>query len=129
MADVIRMSKTTVYLKERDFPFVVRVAIPDGGFECTLGAIKAWHHHHGSPERRGQRRLAGEQEFWRWCFDGLEIAKAVRQRFGGQILPVAMRLRTGRRPDGVSPTFAAGKSAHGRGQRAAEVKRASPLPA
>lgn len=128
MTDLVRMSKTTVRLKGRDCPFVVQVAIPDGGFECTLGAIKAWHHHNGNPERRGQRHLAGEQEFWRWCFDGLEIAKAVRHRFGGQILPVAMGLRSGHRPDGVAPIFAAGKSARGRVEQNAEVKRGFPVP-
>lgn len=111
MAELLRMSEVMVRVNERDFPFVVQIAVPDGGFECTLGAIDARHHYNRNPQRRGQRYHAGEQEFWRWCFDGLEIAKAVRHRFGGEILPVAIRLRTDRRPDRVSP--AAAKSARG----------------
>jgi len=102
MTDLFRMRKVTVRVSERDFPFVVQIAVPDGGFECTLGAINAWNHHNGNPQRRGRHYHAGEQEFWRWCFEGLEIAKAVRNRFGGEILPVAVRLGTNQRPDRVS---------------------------
>ncbi len=104
MADLLRMRKMRVPVSERDFPFVVQIAVPDGGFECTLGAINAWHHHNGGPQRRRRHYHAAEQEFWGWCFEGLEIAKAVRQRFGGEILPVALRVGTDRRPDRISWT-------------------------
>jgi hypothetical protein len=41
-------------VNERDFPFVVKIAVPDGGFECTLDAINAWHHYSRNPQYRGQ---------------------------------------------------------------------------
>lgn len=92
------MRNVTVRVNDRDFPFVVQIAVPDGGFECALGAVHTWHRYGGKPQRGGQRYHAGgEQEFWSWCFEGLEIAKAVRHRFGGEILPVAIRSRTKRR--------------------------------
>jgi hypothetical protein len=123
MADLVRMSKTTVRLGERDFPFVVQVAVPDGGFECTLGVIDAWHHHNGNPRSR-LRHATGEQAFWSWCFEGLEVAKAVRGRFGGEIMPVALRLHAGSRLDRASHVAAAGKFTRGPREHAAEVRRA-----
>ena len=129
MGDLVRMRKMKVRVGERDFPFVVHVAVPDGGFECTLGAINAWHHHNGKPQHHGQRSRAGEQEFWRWCFEGLEIAKAVRHRFGGEILPVAVRLRADGRAERVSRVPAAAKSERTPRGQDSEVKRARSIPA
>ena len=94
MANLFRMKKVTARVNERNYPFVVHVAVPDGGFECTLDAINAWHCYSGSKQRRGQRHRMGDQEFWSWCFDGLEIAKAFRHRFGGEIVPVTVRRRS-----------------------------------
>ncbi len=111
MADLLRMREMRVRVSERDFPFVVQITVPDGGFECTLGAVNAWRHCNGATQRRRPHYHAGEHEFWGWCFDGLEIAKAVRQRFGGEILPVAVRVRADRRPDRVSQVPDAGRSA------------------
>jgi hypothetical protein len=91
MANLLRMKKVTARVNEREYPFVVQVAVPDGGFECTLEAINAWHGYSRSKQRRGQRYRVGEQEFWSWCFDGLEIAKSFRHRFGGEIMPVKVR--------------------------------------
>ncbi|MGA7790289.1 MAG: hypothetical protein WCA56_19240 [Xanthobacteraceae bacterium] len=93
MANLLRMKKVTARVNEREFPFVVQIAVPDGGFECTLDAINAWHCYSKNKQRRGPRHRDGEQEFWRWCFDGLEIAKSFRQRFGGEIMPVTLRQR------------------------------------
>ncbi len=47
MADLLRMRKLTVRVGEREFPFAVEVAVPDGGFACDPGAIDAWHHYNG----------------------------------------------------------------------------------
>ena len=119
MANLLRMKKVTARVNERDYPFVVQVAVPDGGFECTLEAINAWHGYSRSRQRRGQRYRRGEQEFWSWCFDGLEIAKSFRHRFGGEIMPVTVRRRSDSRdpalqasaPDGAGCVVPGQKSA------------------
>jgi hypothetical protein len=36
MTSSIRKKKVNAHINERDFPFVVQIAVPDGGFECTL---------------------------------------------------------------------------------------------
>jgi len=109
MANLLRMKKVTARVNERDFPFVVQIAVPDGGFECTLDAINAWHCYSKNKQRRGQRHHVGEREFWRWCFEGLEIAKTFRQRFGGEIVPVTVRRRTESQRDPALQIAAVGK--------------------
>jgi hypothetical protein len=116
MANLLRMKKVTARVNEREYPFVVQVAVPDGGFECTLEAINAWHCYSRSRQRRGQRYRRGEQEFWSWCFDGLEIAKSFRHRFGGEIMPVTVRRRSESRRDPAlqtSPADGGGRMAPG----------------
>ncbi len=108
MANLLRMKKVTARVNEREYPFVVQVAVPDGGFECTLEAINAWHGYSRSRQRRGQRYRRGEQEFWSWCFDGLEIAKSFRHRFGGEIMPVTVRRRSESRDPALQPSPANG---------------------
>ena len=91
MANLLRLKKVTARVNERDFPFIVQVAVPDGGFECTLDAINAWHCYSKNRQRRGQRHRVDQQEYWRWCFEGLEVAKSFRLRFGGELMPLAVR--------------------------------------
>jgi hypothetical protein len=98
MTNLPRVKKVTVRVNEGDFPFVVQIAVPDGGFECALGAINAWHRYSRNPQYRGPPYHIGEQEFRSWRFAGLEIAEAFRYRFGGEILPVTTRARTNHRP-------------------------------
>lgn len=114
MANLLRLKKVKARSNEAAFPFVVQIAVPDGGFGCTLDAINAWHCYSKNRQRRGQRQRVGEREYWSWCFEGLEIAKQFRQRFGGEILPVTIRPRPERRRDGASailPTASFGADA------------------
>lgn len=97
MANLLRLKKIKARSNEAAFPFVVQIAVPDGGFGCTLDAINAWHCYSKNRQRRGQRQRIGVREYWSWCFEGLEIAKEFRQRFGGEILPVTIRSRPERR--------------------------------
>jgi hypothetical protein len=76
---------------ERKFPFVVQIAVPDGGFGCTLDAINAWHFYSKHGQRLGRRQEMGEQQFWRWCFAQREIAEHFRRRFGGEMVPLVVR--------------------------------------
>jgi len=97
MANLLRLKKIKARSNEAAFPFVVQIAVPDGGFGCTLDAINAWHCYSKNRQRRGQRQRVGVREYWSWCFEGLEIAKQFRQRFGGEIMPVTIRPRPERR--------------------------------
>jgi hypothetical protein len=100
MANLLRLKKIKARSNETAFPFVVQIAVPDGGFGCTLDAINAWHRYSKNRQRRGQRQRVDMQDYWSWCFEGLEIAKEFRQRFGGEILPVTVRSRPERRASG-----------------------------
>lgn len=102
MANLLRLKKIKARSNEAAFPFVVQIAVPDGGFGCTLDAINAWHCYGKNRQRRGQRQRIGMQDYWSWCFEGLEIAKEFRQRFGGEILPVTIRRRPERASDAAS---------------------------
>ncbi len=86
-----RSKTTAVGVNRREVPFVVQVVVPDGGFGCTLDAINAWHRYSKNTQHRGPPQRLGDREFWTWCFEGLEIAKSFRHRFGGEIVPVTIR--------------------------------------
>jgi hypothetical protein len=86
--------KTTAARASQDrVPFVLQSVVPDGGFGCTLGAINAWHRYSKNIQRRDPSQLLGERVFWNWCFEGLEIAKSFRHRFGGEIVPITIQSR------------------------------------
>jgi hypothetical protein len=98
-------SKTKTYARvnERKFPFVVQIAVPDGGFGCTLDAINAWHFYSKNWQRLGRRLEMGEQQFWRWCFEKHEIAELFRQRFGGEMVPLVVRQYAKIQPHSAAP--------------------------
>jgi hypothetical protein len=103
------MKKTAAGGKRGDFLFVVHVAAPDGGFGRSLDAVNRLNRHGGNIQRRWQpQRLAG-REFCSWCLEGLEIAKSLRHRFGGQIVPVTV-LPVPRRRDAASQASVAAES-------------------
>ena len=115
MPSPVRMKKTTararpVRVRPGEFLFVVQIAAPDGGFGCTLDAINAWHYYSNNTQRRGRPHRLGEREFWSWCFEGLEIAKSFRHRFGGEIVPVTLQRTLERRRDRASQIPAAVQS-------------------
>jgi hypothetical protein len=86
MGRLFRKMKTVARANERNFPFIVQIAVPDGGFGAALGAINAWHRYSKNRQRQGSRQSIGEQDCWRWCFESAEIAEKFRQRFGGEIM-------------------------------------------
>ena len=91
MPSSARMKETAAGGKRGDFLFVVHVAAPDGGFGRTLDPVNGWHRHGNNTQHRSRlQRLAG-REFCSWCLEGLEIAKSLRHRFGGQIVPIMVR--------------------------------------
>jgi hypothetical protein len=115
------MNKTAASGKRGDFLFVVHVAAPDGGFGRGLDAVNGWHN---TQHRSRPQSLAG-REFCSWCLEGLEIAKSLRHRFGGQIVPVTVQPLSPRRRDAAPPISAAAKSGQEKPEQVSKNKRAS----
>jgi hypothetical protein len=77
--------------KRGEYLFVVHVAAPDGGFGRSLDAVNQLNRHGSAIQCRGQLQRFAGREFCSWCLEGLEIAKSLRHRFGGQIVPVTVQ--------------------------------------
>jgi hypothetical protein len=94
-----RKRKTTVRIGAQRWPFVVQIAVPEGGFGPKLDAINAWHRYTKIKQRRAQPHQAEPKKFGRWCFETLESAERFRKRFGGEVVPatvaIAKRERVG----------------------------------
>jgi hypothetical protein len=99
MGNLFRKKKIASRINERNFPFVVQVPVPDVGFGPTLDAINAWHCYSKHRQRRGHRQHLGEQHFWRWCFESVEVAERFQRRFGGEIVHLVIEPRAARRRD------------------------------
>jgi hypothetical protein len=78
-----RKSEITGHMNERDFPHLVELELPPGGFRDQSFELNAFHHERGIPIRRGRGRHEVEQFYVRFCFPDAAIADAFRKRFGG----------------------------------------------
>jgi hypothetical protein len=91
-------------MNERDFPHVVELALPPGGFRGRSSEFEAFHRELGIPIRRGRGRHEAEQFHVRFCFPHATAADAFRDRFGGERLtytpqkprPRALKLKSKR---------------------------------
>jgi hypothetical protein len=91
MANSAQIKERAAGGKRGEFLFIVHAVAPDGGFGHGPDAVNPLHRRGSDIQRRWQpERLAG-WEFCSWCQEGLEIAKSLRHRFGGQIVPVTVR--------------------------------------
>jgi hypothetical protein len=86
-----RKGEITKRMNERDFPHIVELALPEGGFPTTLEAIEAFHRLRGLANAPGRRQHRNEREFVRWCFASVIDADDFAQQFGGtRIQPEAI---------------------------------------
>jgi hypothetical protein len=60
---------------ERDFPHVVELAVPPGGFRSAFLEFDAFHRGHRIPVRRGRSRHEGEQFY---IFDSVSPTPLLR---------------------------------------------------
>ena len=90
----------TGFANEQDFPHLVKLALPPGGFRSVYLEIDAFHRDRRIPVRRGRSRHEGEQFYIRFCFPDTATADAFRNRFGGECLTHGM----GRHAAAVSGT-------------------------
>jgi hypothetical protein len=71
---------------ERDFPFIVEIAVPPSGLGKTLDAMYVFHARHGIQAQRGRsRRDEDGRDYIRWCFADREIAAAFAAEFGAKV--------------------------------------------
>jgi len=71
---------------ERDFPYLVELALPPGGFRSVFLEIDAFHRERRIPVRRGRSRHEVKPFYIRFCFPDTATADAFRKRFGGECL-------------------------------------------
>jgi hypothetical protein len=75
-------SRASTKAAERDFPHVVEIPIPEGGFGDRLNAMHDWHLVRSIQARHGQsRRDENGQYFVRWCFADATTAKIFADEF------------------------------------------------
>jgi hypothetical protein len=78
-----RKREITGLSNERDFPHLVELALPPGGFRSVFLEFDAFHRERRIPVRRGRSRHEAEQSYLRFCFPDAATADAFRNRFGG----------------------------------------------
>ena len=83
-----RRSERTGRINERDFPHLVELLLPSGGFAGRSAEMRAFHRQRGIKLRYGQGRIQGRERRWhvRFCFADPSEAEAFRHRFGGERL-------------------------------------------
>ena len=71
---------------ERRYPHIVELMVPLSGFGTTLNVMHNWHFNRGIQAQRGSGRYHDGRHYVRWCFGGLEDAKAFQAEFGGELI-------------------------------------------
>lgn len=88
-----RKGERTFKMNERDFPHVVSMPMPEGGFGKRLFDMYAWHEKRGVRYLHGVRERRNDQEYSRLCFPDRETAQAFVEEFGGRISEPFRRAR------------------------------------
>jgi hypothetical protein len=78
-----RKVEITARMNERDYPHIVELALPPGGFRSRSDAMLAFHRERGIQIRRGQGRNDDGQFYVRYCFADPIHADAFCDQFGG----------------------------------------------
>src|SRR4029453_1969669 len=90
LGEMTRRKREIIGLRnERDFPYLVELALPPGGFGSIFLEIDAFHRERRIPVRRGRSRREVKQVYIRFCFPDTAAANAFRNRFGGERLTYA----------------------------------------
>ena len=78
-----RKFEITGHMNERDFPHLVDLELPPGGFRNKSLEFYAFHRERSIPIRRGRGRHEVEQCHVHFCFPDAATADAFQERFGG----------------------------------------------
>jgi hypothetical protein len=73
-------------MNEGDFPNLVELPVPPGGFQGRDLEFDEFHRQRSIPIRCGSARLDAEQFYIRFCFPSVALADAFSERFGGNRL-------------------------------------------
>ncbi len=84
-----RKGETTGRMNERNYPNMVELPVPFGGFRDTSFAIDAFHRERGLESKYGRGRNDEGQWYVRYCFADPTVADAFRDLFGGERLTSA----------------------------------------
>jgi hypothetical protein len=77
-----RKSEVTARMNERDYPRIVELLLPSGGFRSKFDEMLAFHRERSFEHRRGRGSYADGQFYVRFCFADPADADAFRHRFG-----------------------------------------------
>jgi hypothetical protein len=69
----------------RDFPFIVEIAVPLGGFGKRLNLMHQFHNQRGIQVAQ-RHRHEDDGDFALWCFARRAIAEEFAAEFGGTLL-------------------------------------------
>jgi hypothetical protein len=78
-----RKGETTARMNERDYPHLVELPLPPGGFGSTSEDMLDFHRERGIQMWRGRGRNDEGQFFVTFCFADPAQADAFQERFGG----------------------------------------------
>jgi hypothetical protein len=87
-----RKAEITARMNERDYPHIVELPLPPGGFRSRSDAMLAFHRERDIQIRRGQGRNDDGQFRVRYCFADAAHADAFCDRFGGERLTAKPRI-------------------------------------
>jgi hypothetical protein len=79
-----RKGETTFAMNERDYPHIVELPLPSGGFRSQSDDMLAFHRERGIEPRRGRGWHNDEQYYVRYCFADPAHADVFRDQFGGE---------------------------------------------
>jgi hypothetical protein len=71
----------------RDFPHVVEIRVPGGGFGKRLDAMHDFHARRGVRALNGPHRHDKGRDFISWCFADSSTAETFAAEFGGKLPP------------------------------------------
>jgi len=83
-----RKFEITAHMNERDFPHIVELALPPGGFRSQSLEFDAFHRERSIPIRRGCGRHELEQFHVRFCFPDAAIADAFQEPSPSRSIPL-----------------------------------------
>jgi hypothetical protein len=79
-----RKGEITSAMNERDYPHIVELPLPSGGFRSQSDDMLAFPRERGIEPRRGRGWHNDERYYVRYCFADPVHADAFHQRFGGE---------------------------------------------
>ena len=79
-----RKGERTGAQNERDYPNIVKLAVPPNGFGAKLDAMYEFHRSRGLDDRRGRGQRRDNQDCVRWCIANRSDAEAFEKAFGGK---------------------------------------------